>query len=175
MTAKAAGKTGSKSVGKAKRPRSTSGNDTPGGAGLWWAGLGCGATLVLSPGTAILVAVLVAPVLLVAILPEDGPGRRVALASLLFGLAGSVPALRQLWNDGATVEAALAIIHQPMALLTAWVAVLAGWFTSEIAGIVLRLIADMSAAAKRRSCTAALAALEEEWGGLPPTVPVIPK
>ena len=169
MTAKVAGKAVSKPARKPGRTAATAVVAAPGNTGLWWAGLGCGAMVVLSPGTAILLAVLVAPVLLVSMFPEDGPGRRVALASLLFGLAGSVPALRQLWDTGNTVPVALSIIHQPMPLLAAWTAVLAGWFVGEIAGIVLKLSADLGAAAKRRGCAAELAALEEEWGPLPPT------
>ncbi len=149
---------------------------TGGGAGLWWGGLACGATVVLSPATAILLAVLLSPVLLMALVPEDGPekgagrhpGRRIVLASLLFGLAGSVSPLRQLWNDGPTTPTTMAMIHQPMILLMTWTAILAGWFVGEVASIVLRLTADLNAAAKRRACAAELSALEEEWGPLPP-------
>ncbi len=170
MTAKAAGKAAPKPARKSGRARTKAVGATSSGTGLWWAVLGCGGVVVLSPGTAILLAVLVAPVLLVSMFPEDGPGRRVALASLLFGLAGSIPALAQLWDGGATVSAALAMIHRPLLMFAAWTAVLAGWFVGEIAGIAMKLVADLNAAAKRRACAAELAALEEEWGPLPPMI-----
>ena len=170
MKAKTAGKAASKSARKSGQAPAKAAGATPGGAGLWWAGLGCGGMVVLSPGTAILLAILVAPVLLVSMFPEDGPGGRVALASLLFGLTGSEPALTQLWDDGATVSAALAIIHRPLLVFAAWTAVLAGWFVGEIAGISMKLVADLKAAAKRRVCAAELAALEDEWGPLPPVI-----
>ena len=138
------------------------------GVALWWGGLGCGAATVLSPASAVLLAILLAPVLLVALLPEEGSGRRTVTAAALFGLAGSVHTLRQLWDAGATVSAAVALAHRPLVLLGAWTAVLAGWFACEVAGIMLRLTADLAAASKRRGYAAVLASLEEEWGPLPP-------
>ncbi len=168
MTVKAAGKAASKTARKPGRAPVKAVSATPGGTGLWWAVLGCGGVVVLSPGTAILVAMLVAPVLLVSMFPDNGPGRRVALASLLFGLAGCVPGLAQLWAGDPTVSAALAIMHRPLPVCAAWTAVLVGWFVGEIAGIVMKLVTDVNAAAKRRTYAAELAALEEEWGPLPP-------
>lgn len=168
-----AGVAKSKSKPKAALPKA--GPNVPAGTGLWWGGLACGAAVVLSPASAILLAILTGPVLLVALIPEDGGGRRVALAALLFGLAGSIYPLHQLWNAGASVEAAIAIIHRPIVLLAAWTAILAGWFLGEVASVVLKLTADLNAASKRRTCMAALAALEEEWGPLPPVAVTAPK
>ncbi len=171
---RAAGKTRTAKRAGASRSGATA-RDAPGGTGLWWGGLGCGAMVVMSPASAILLAALAAPVLLVALLPEDGGGRRVALAALLFGLAGSVNPLRRLWEGDATVSAAIAQIHQPIGLLGAWTAILTGWFVAEIAGIVLKLAADLNAASKRRACMAELAALEDEWGPLPPATATAPE
>ena len=143
------------------------------GTALWWGGLGCGGMVVLSPASAILLAALVAPVLLVTLLPEDGPGRRITTAALLFGLAGSVRPLHQLWDTEATISGATTIMQQPIVLLTSWTAILAGWFVGEFAGVVLKLLADANAATRRRSYTAELAALEEEWGTLAPPTTII--
>ena len=156
----------------AAKPTVVSSGPAGAGAGLWWGGLGCGATVVLSPATAILLAALLSPVLLVTLVPEDGvgqrPGRRIVLASLLVGLATSVSPLCQLWNAGPTISTATSIAHRPMVLLATWTAIGGGWFVGEAAGIVLKLTADLGAAARRRTCAAELAALEAEWGPLSP-------
>lgn len=135
---------------------------------LWWGGLGCGAVVVLSPGSALLLVSLLAPVLLLALLPEEGRGGRIVRAGLLFGLAAGIHPLRALWDGGGSVAVAVALVRQPAILFTAWTAVAASWFIGEIACIVLRLAADVSAATRRRSLTAAVADLEEEWGPLAP-------
>lgn len=138
------------------------------GAMLWCGGLGCGAMVVLSPASAVLLLSLIVPVLLVMLLPEDGPGGRVARAALLFGLAASLHPLRMLWDNDATLQSAITLIRQPLVLLTAWVAILAAWFTAEFSSIVLRLTADLGASTHRRALTVDLAALEAEWGTLLP-------
>ena len=133
---------------------------------LWWGGLGCGAVVVLSPGTALLLLSLLAPVLLLALLPEEGRGGRIVRAGLLFGLAAGIQPLRALWDGGGSIGVAGALVRQPAILFTAWTAIAASWFIGEAACIVLRLAADVAAAGKRRSLTAAVTALEEEWGPL---------
>lgn len=150
---------GAKTVRPAKAARSP-------GAILWWGGLVCGAMVVLSPASAMLLLSLVVPVLLVAMLPEGGSGGRVAQAALLFGLAASIHPLELLWQGGATLPNAMHIARQPMILFTAWMAVLAGWLIHELAAIVLKLAADLSAASERRAIAASLAELETEWGPL---------
>ncbi len=135
---------------------------------LWWGGLGCGAIVVLSPGTAVLLSSLLVPVLLLALLPEEGRGGRIIRAGLLFGLAGSIHPLRALWEGGGSINVAVVLIRQPTVLFTAWTAVAASWFVSEVAYMVLRLAADLSAASQRRSLMTAIAKLEEEWGPLTP-------
>lgn len=136
------------------------------GAMLWWGGLACGAMVVLSPASAVLLLSLIVPVLLVALLPEGGSGGRVAQAALLFGLAASIHPLELLWQAGATLPVAMRIARQPLILFTAWMAVLAGWLVNELAAIVLKLAADLTAASERRAITASLAKLETEWGPL---------
>ena len=133
---------------------------------LWWGGLGCGAVVVLSPGSALLLLSLLAPVLLLALLPEEGPGGRIMRAGLLFGLAAGIHPLRALWDGGGSIGVAAVLVRQPAILFTAWTAIAASWFIGEVAGIILRLAADVAAAAQRRSLTAAVTKLEEEWGPL---------
>lgn len=143
-----------------------------GGAGraglLWLGGIACGALIVLSPASALLMVSLVAPVLLVALLPEDGPGGRVMRAALLFGLAASIHPLSLLWQTDGTLAAAMRLVRQPLILLTSWMAIGAGWLVGELATTILKLMADLAAATRRRVMATALAELEEEWGPLLP-------
>ena len=137
---------------------------------LWWGGLGCGAVIVLSPGTAVLLSALLAPVLLLALLPEEsgeGRGGRIMRAGLLFGLAAGINPLRTLWVGGGSIDVALALVRQPAILFTAWTAIAASWLVGELAGMALRLAADLSATTRRRGLTAAVAELEGEWGPSP--------
>ncbi len=139
---------------------------------LWWGGLGCGAVVVLSPGSALLLLSLLAPVLLLALLPEEGKGGQIVRAGLLFGLATGIHPLRALWDGGGSMGVAVVLVRQPAILFTAWTAIAASWFIGEAASTVLRLAADVAAAAQRRNLTAAVTELEEEWGPLPaPTRP----
>ncbi len=135
---------------------------------LWWGGLGCGAVVVLAPGTAVLLSSLLVPVVLLALLPEEGRGGRIVCAGLLFGLAAGIHPLRGLWEGGGSINVALVLVRQPAVLFTAWTAIAASWFVGELASIVLRLVADLSAVTQRRGLMAALAELEEEWGPLTP-------
>ena len=153
------------------KPTSSAGRTN---AVLWWGGLGCGAVIVLSPGTAVLLSSLLAPVLLLALLPEEGGkghGGLVVRAGLLFGLAAGIHPLRALWMEGGLMDVALVLARQPATLFTAWTAIAASWLVGELAGIVLRLAADLSAASRRRGLTAAVAKLEGEWGPLTPSRP----
>ena len=141
---------------------------------MWWGGLGCGAVIVLSPGTAVLLSALLAPVLLLALLPEEGGegrGGRIVRAGLLFGLAAGIHPLRTLWLGGGAIDVALVLVRQPAILFTAWTAIASSWLVGELAGIVLRLAADLSAATRRRGLMTQVAALEEEWGPLTPSRP----
>ncbi len=154
---------------KAGREAARSGRAGPGQAAtLWLGGIGCGAMIVLSPASAILMALLTAPVLLVALLPEDGPGGRVMRAALLFGLAASIHPLSLLWQTDGTLAAAMHLVRQPLILLTAWMSIGAGWLVGELATATLKLTADLAAASRRRAIAATLAELEEEWGPLLP-------
>ena len=151
---------------KEARPPSTARQN----ALLWWGGLGCGAVVVLSPGSAVLLLSLLAPVLLLALLPEEGRGGRIVRAGLLFGLAAGIHPLRALWEGGGSITVAVALIRQPAILFTSWTAIATSWFVGEVASIVLRLSADLSAASERRSLMATVAELEEEWGPFSPPV-----
>lgn len=157
-------------MAKAASPEKTGAGRASGGAGalLWWGGLGSGALIVMSPASATMLVVLLCPILLLAMLPEEGQSGRIVRASLAFGVAASLHPLRALWDSGATLADALSLARQPTTLFPAWIAIGAGWLIAELASMLLRLVSEMAAAAQRRALAANLTALEEEWGTLLP-------
>lgn len=157
-------------MARTSKPKSAAKVRAPGGAGaiLWWLGLGSGGLIVMSPASAAMLLVLLGPVLLLVMVPEDGQGGRIMRASLAFGMAASLHPLRTLWEGGAMLSDALVLAKQPMILFPSWIAIGAGWFIGELAAILLRLVSDLAAMSHRRQLAATLAALEEEWGQLLP-------
>lgn len=137
-------------------------------ASLLWGGLAGGGMIVFAPGGVLLLAALLGPLLLVAMLPEEGQGGHVLKASALLGLAASIHPLLLFWLAGFSLTDAVMLIRQPLILLTSWAAILFGWFTCELASLIARLAADVGATAHRRALNAALEVLEEEWGSMPP-------
>ncbi len=100
--------------------------DTPGFAGLWGGGLVCGVILMLTPGSAILVGVLLLPLAGLALAMSRNGGGRTIQASLLFGLASCVHPLHVLWGGDTTPAAAIALLRQPMVVPVGWIALLFG-------------------------------------------------
>ena len=137
-------------------------------ASLLWGGLISGAMIVFAPGGILLLVVLLVPLLLVAMLPDDGRSGHTLKASALLGLAASIHPLLLFWAAGLSLPAAIGLLGQPLIMLTCWAAILMGWFACEAASMITRLLADISATAHRRSLASALEALEEEWGTLAP-------
>ena len=124
--------------------------------------------IVFAPGGILLLLALLGPLLLVAMLPDETRGGQLVKASALLGLAASIHPLLLFWSAGLSLSAAVTLIRQPMIMLTCWAAIVLGWFSYEAASMIGRLVADLGAAAHRRSLSAALVALEEEWGTLSP-------
>lgn len=137
------------------------------GAALWWGGLGCGGMIMLSPGSALLLAALLLPVIPIMLLPEEHAGVRVARAAVMLGLAASIHALRLLWGEGGTLDAAATLLREPSTLAAGWTAIVAAWFIAEVSTVATRLAAEIRAMAERKRISMTLAALEEEWGPLP--------
>jgi len=136
---------------------------------LWFQGLLCGALIAVSISTALLLAALLLPGL-AAVLLDREPGRPVARTVLLFGVAASAAPFTRYWESAHTIDAALGIIGDPMALGIAWLAAGFGWALTEFAPVAARLV--LEAADRRRivQLKAERTAYEEEWG-LPPQEP----
>ena len=148
--------------------------DTPGFAGLWGGGLVCGVILMLTPGSAILVGVLLLPLAGLALAMSRNGGGRTIQASLLFGLASCVHPLHVLWGGDTTPAAAIALLRQPMVVPVGWIALLAGWLVSELATAALRIQSDIAAASQRRRMMARIGEIEDEWGPMPAAAPLPP-
>jgi hypothetical protein len=128
----------------------------------WVQGLLCGVAATLVPGPALLAGLLLAPGL-VSLLLDQAPGKPMARAVLLCGLAAAVPPLAALWHGGAGVGAAIALAGEPAVLGTAWLAGAGGWLLNEFAPLLLRLGMDALAAARAARLKAERARLAEAW------------
>jgi hypothetical protein len=128
----------------------------------WVQGLLCGVAATLVPGPALLAGLLLAPGL-VSLLLDQAPGKPMARAVLLCGLAAAAPPLAALWHSGAGVGAAIALAGEPAVLGTAWLAGAGGWLLNEFAPLLLRLGMDGLAAAQAGRLKAERARLAEAW------------
>jgi len=133
---------------------------------IWLLGLLCGALATLATPMALLLSCLLAPGL-VALAIDAAPGRPVARAMLLGGLAASVTPARELWLAGDTLPHSIALLSNPLVLGAAWAVAAVGWLLAEIAPLLLSLVIETQSRARAASLRAARARLEEEWG-LPP-------
>ncbi len=128
----------------------------------WLQGLLCGVAATLVPGPAFLIAFLLAPGLL-ALALDHAPGKPMARAVLLAGLAASVRPLGSLWSGGGGLGAALDMLGNPAVLGAAWLAGAGGWLASELAPLFLRVGMDAAAAARAARLRAERASLVEAW------------
>ena len=130
---------------------------------VWLQGLACGAVVTLTPGFALLLGALLAPGVLALLLDRE-PGRPMARAVLLLGLATCVMPVETWWANGQTIRAALGVLSGIQVLGTAWSAAAAGWLLAELAPLVSRLVLDAMARSRTARLQAERAALVEAWG-----------
>jgi hypothetical protein len=136
------------------------------GSLLWLQGLACGAVATLATPTFILGGLLLAPALL-SVLLDQSHGKSTARAVVLFGLAGTVQPLADLWHAGHTIAIALDMASSTTTLATAWAAQGGAWLLCELGPLLIVLVMEAFSAAKAARLRAARAAYEEQWG-LPP-------
>ncbi len=129
----------------------------------WLSGLTCGVVAAVAPGTAALMAGLLAPGI-VALKMDREPGRPVARAVLLFGMAGCVQPVITLWNAGQTFGAAMSIVADPTVLGTAWGAAAAGWLLNQVAPLAVRIALEAATLARVTRLRATRARIAEAWG-----------
>jgi hypothetical protein len=157
---------GGKAMAKAGGKGDKAAAAKPAGSGRslgWLQGSLCGAAAALSMATALTAVVLLAPGLL-ALLIDDRPSKPVARAMLVFGMAGSVAPLVQLWQLGHSVDAAVGTVLHGQAVLTAWMAGGIGWLLTELAPLVVGMALGLRMVDNRKRMIAARAELADEWG-----------
>lgn len=153
-----------KSVATAKPAQSKHTSKRAGTAGLspWLQGVACGVLLIVAAPTALLGAALLLPTLL-AMLAENQPGRPVARAVLLFGLAGACAPFNLLWHGSHRLADAMLIAADIRVLAVAWSAQAAGWLLSQALPLLMAAFIE----AKTRITIARLQKrreqLWEEW------------
>ena len=133
----------------------------------WLGGLGCGAVLMLDPATVLLLAVLLAPSLLVAV-SDDRPGRAGMRAVLLCNAAAAIGPTCHLWQElPPTVAHALALLSGMSAVAVAWLAAGFGWLLSEILVLAARQVLTLRARRERDRLYTEIETLRTEWGEPP--------
>ena len=86
---------------------------------------------------------------------------------VLFGLAGTVQPLVDLWHAGHTIPIALDMASDTTTLATAWAAQGGAWLLCELGPLLIALVMEAISGAKAARLRAARATYEEQWG-LPP-------
>ena len=129
----------------------------------WLNGLGCGVLAAMAPAMAVLLAFLAAPGLLALVLDRT-PGRPVARAVLLFGLAASVGPAHALWESGMTMSACIEKLADPLVFGTAWAAAAFGWLVGEVVPFAVGFGLDRKRRARLALLEQARARYAEEWG-----------
>ncbi len=134
---------------------------------VWVQGLACGAVAALAPSLALMVGALLGPGI-VALAMDHEPGKPIARAVLLCGLAACVEPVRSLWSSGHGLNMTMALVGDVRVIGTAWSAAAAGWLLAEIAPIVVRAVLEAGTLTRAAQLRAARARLAEEWGLPPP-------
>jgi len=133
-----------------------------GGSYGWLQGLVCGAVMAFATPVAVLVGVLLMPAL-AAILFDKQPGRPVARAVALGGVAFTLAPLWHLIEGGGGVAAALDVLADPAVTAPAWLAGASGWALCELLPVLLRGVASMNAQARLAALEAEEKALRAAW------------
>ncbi|MBV1836549.1 hypothetical protein [Acetobacter estunensis] len=129
----------------------------------WWHGLVCGAALAWMPGYALLIGVLLAPVLILHILDFR---RSEEMARILapYAFAALIHPFHQLWSADGTLDAAFAILSDPMTSILSWGATALAWLIFEGGMLGIRLWRQYQMTRQKAEWTARLKAVQDEWG-----------
>jgi hypothetical protein len=122
----------------------------------------CGVAAAVVPGTALVIAVLLAPAIAMYA-TEPTPGRPISRAMIFMGAASTMMPLRLLWEHGGTLDAALDLLSDPGRPLLSWFACGAAWFLGQLVEILTRFALDARARMAVRTMSAERDKLKEEW------------
>ncbi|WP_428375414.1 hypothetical protein [Lichenicoccus sp.] len=128
----------------------------------WWQGMAAGVLLTVSPGAALLLLALGAPIIL-ALVGENVPGRPLTRTVALFTAAGSVETLRLFLLGPHDLATSVELLARLGSLPLAWTAAATGWLSNEAACVTARWITDLRVARRQRAVEGVLAALRTEW------------
>ena len=129
---------------------------------FWVQGLVCGIVAATAPGTALMLAVLLGPgMAMYASAP--GRGKAHARAMILMGAATVFMPLRQLWEQGGSLDAALALLGDPARPLLSWTASGMGWLIGQVTELATQFLLNAKAAQERRALVTERQTLLDEW------------
>ena len=120
------------------------------------------AAAVLLPTTLVLTVCMMPT--LAAWLADRQPGRALATSVCLLNLAGSLPGVIEVWNQGHDVAAAQWVLSGPVTWLSAYGAAAVGWLLFLVLPPVLRAHHARSTARRIRQLQKRQEALEKDWG-----------
>lgn len=133
------------------------------GKGQWLPALACGLVILFARPTAMLLLIFLLPSAM-ALVSDRSPGRPVARAVLLFGLAAACHPLDILWRSGHRMEDAMALATDLPTIATAWAAQAGGWLLTQLLPIVMTAALEAQARAEAARLAKRRADLLEEWG-----------
>lgn len=128
----------------------------------WWQGMLGGMLLMLSPGAAMLLLALSAPVLLVMI-ADRTPRRVVTRTVILFSLAGAVEPARAFVMMGHDIAAAAEILMRSTDVLLAWLGAGCGWVLNELFCLIATFVTGLRLSARRTTLETMLLQIRTEW------------
>ena len=128
----------------------------------WWHGMLGGMLLMVSPGAALLLVALAAPVLLVLV-GDVTPRRALTRTVMLFCAAGAIDPLRAFLTMGHDLATATDLLARPTTILLAWAAAGCGWLLDESCGLCTTLLEKMKMARRSKALEAELLAVRIEW------------
>ncbi len=134
----------------------------PGAGWKWWHGMLGGMLLMVSPGAALLLAALAAPVLLVLV-ADTTPRRALSRTVTLFCIAGAVDPLRAFLSMSHDLDAAMQLLIRPATILLAWAAAGCGWLLDETCNLSATLLTRMKLAGRVKALETELLTVRAEW------------
>lgn len=133
------------------------------GRSIWLQGLLCGTFASALPASALLLAILLAPTALIAVMVDRTPSRVATRTMLMMGLMVAAHGINQLWHGGNSIAASLDLAANLRLTASAWGAQGFGWLITEVAPLAAGLVLDVRARARIASLQRRRAAFEHEW------------
>ena len=124
--------------------------------------MAAGMLLMLSPGTAMLLVALAAPVVF-ALVAETTHRHTLSRTVGLFALAGAIGPLQAYATSSYDMSAAIKILSRPATIPVTWMMGGCGWLVDEVCCLGGAFIANIRLAARKKALEAALSEIYKEW------------